>query len=105
MAGLGVLSYLCCIHQPLQHVGHSTHIKLHMVVKLAWQVTRKEWATGACTNICQAHDICRALTFRQSTQCMYGLLNRGEAYLKPTWLTREQRLAQVKINQSITQRT
>ena len=31
----------------------------------------------------------------------YGLLNRGEAYLIPTWLMREQRLAQVKINLSI----
>ncbi len=31
---------------------------------------------------------------------LYGLLNRGEAYLIPTWLMREQRLAQVKINQS-----
>jgi len=32
---------------------------------------------------------------------LYGLLNRGEAYLIPTWLMREQRLAQVQINQSI----
>ena len=33
---------------------------------------------------------------------VYGLLNRGEAYLTPTWLMqREQRLAQVKVNQSI----
>ncbi len=31
---------------------------------------------------------------------LYGLLNRGEAYLISTWLMREQRLAQVKINQS-----
>ncbi len=34
---------------------------------------------------------------------LYGLLNRGEAYLIPTWLMQEQRLAQVKINQSINQ--
>jgi len=34
---------------------------------------------------------------------LYGILNRGEAYLIPTWLMQEQRLAQVKINQSINQ--
>ena len=34
---------------------------------------------------------------------LYGILDRGEAYLIPTWLVREQRLAQVKINQSINQ--
>jgi hypothetical protein len=33
----------------------------------------------------------------------YGLLNRDEAYLIPTWLMQEQRLAQVHINQSINQ--
>ncbi len=32
---------------------------------------------------------------------LYGLLNQGEAYLIPTWLVREQRLAQLQINQSI----
>ena len=32
---------------------------------------------------------------------LYGILNWGEAYLIPTWLMREQRLAQVKINQSM----
>jgi len=34
---------------------------------------------------------------------LYGLLNRGEAYLIPTWLMRGQRLAQGNINQSIKQ--
>jgi hypothetical protein len=34
---------------------------------------------------------------------LYGLLNRGEAYLIPIWLMQEQRLAQVKLNQSINQ--
>ena len=30
---------------------------------------------------------------------LYGLnLNRGEAYLIPTWLVRERRLAQVQVN-------
>ena len=37
------------------------------------------------------------------SRLLYGILNRGEAYLIPTWLMREQRLAQVKINQSINQ--
>ncbi len=32
---------------------------------------------------------------------LYGHLNRGEAYLIPTWLMQEQRLAQVNINQSM----
>ena len=32
---------------------------------------------------------------------LYGLLNQYEAYLIPTWLMQEQRLAQVKINQAI----
>jgi len=32
---------------------------------------------------------------------LYGLLNRGEAYLIPTWLMPEQRLAHLQINQSI----
>ena len=36
-----------------------------------------------------------------TTSLLCGLLNRGEAYLIPTWLMRKQRLAQVKINQSI----
>ena len=31
---------------------------------------------------------------------LYGLLNWGGAYLILTWLLQEQRLAQVKINQS-----
>ena len=31
---------------------------------------------------------------------LYGLLNRGEAHLIPTWLMQEQKLAQVKSNQS-----
>ncbi len=31
---------------------------------------------------------------------LYGLLNRGEAYLIPSWLMQEQRLAQVQSNQS-----
>ena len=31
---------------------------------------------------------------------LYGLLNRGEAYLIPTWLMPEQRLAHLQINQS-----
>ncbi len=34
---------------------------------------------------------------------LYGLLNWDEAYLMPTWLMRQQRLAQVKLNQSINQ--
>jgi len=36
---------------------------------------------------------------------LYGILNWGEAYLIHTWLMREQRLAQVKINQSINVQT
>jgi hypothetical protein len=35
--------------------------KLHAVVKLGLQVTRKDWATGACVNICQTHGICHTL--------------------------------------------
>ena len=39
------------------------------------------------------------------TSLLYGILDRGEAYLIPTWLVREQRLTQVKINQSTNQST
>ncbi len=34
---------------------------------------------------------------------LYGLLYQGEAYLIHTWLMREQRLAQIQINQSLRQ--
>ena len=43
----------------------------------------------------------RCLLGPGKTSLLYGLLNQGEAYLIPTWLMREQRLAQVQINQSI----
>ncbi len=37
------------------------------------------------------------------TGMLYGLHNWGEAYLTPTWLVQEQRLAQVQINQCLSQ--
>lgn len=36
-----------------------------------------------------------------NTSLLYGMLNWGEAQLIPTWLMQEHRLAQVKINQSM----
>ncbi len=49
---------------------------------------RKEVSQRFCVSIC-------------ILSLLYGLQNRGEAYLIPTWLMPEQRLAQVQINQSI----
>ena len=37
----------------------------------------------------------------RNVSLLYGLLHRGKAYLIPTWLMQEQRLAQVQINQSM----
>ena len=45
----------------------------------------------AALEVCNSH--CLSL--------LYGILNWGEAYLIPTWLMREQRLAHMKINQSM----
>ena len=37
---------------------------------------------------------------RIKMRLLYGLLNQGEAYLAPTWLTREQTPAQIHMHQS-----
>ena len=66
-----------------------------MVVEVDTGSSWIDMQRGAC------HIDCTPLG--NQTSLLYGILSQGEAYLIPTWLMQEQRLAQVKINQSINQ--
>ncbi len=68
-----------------------------MVVEVDTGSSWIDMQRGAC------HIDCTPLG--NQTSLLYGILSQGEAYLIPTWLMQEQRLAQVKINQSINQST